>query len=80
MQIMRTIQMTIDEKLLDEVDKAVNKLGTTRSAFIRQSLEKSIQQLKIEELERKQIEGYLRHPVQPGEFDAWIDEQDWETL
>jgi metal-responsive CopG/Arc/MetJ family transcriptional regulator len=77
---MKTIQMTIDEKLLDEVDKVVGRLGTTRSAFIRHSLEKSIQQLKIEVLEKKQIEGYLRHPIQPGEFDVWVEEQDWESI
>lgn len=77
---MKTIQMTIDSELLEEVDEVVDRLGTTRSAFIRQSLEKTLQQLRIAELEKKHIEGYLRHPVEPGEFDVWIDEQDWETL
>lgn len=77
---MKTIQMTIDEALLAEVDSAVTRLGTTRSAFIRESLEMSIHALHIRELEQKQIEGYRRHPVEPGEFDVWIEEQIWEKL
>lgn len=77
---MKTIQMTIDEELLNEVDELVHKLGTTRAAFIRHSLEHSIQKLRILALEKQQIEGYRRHPVQPGEFDVWVDEQSWENL
>ncbi len=32
---------------------------------------------KILELEKQQAEGYDRHPVEPGEFDVWVDEQAW---
>jgi len=31
----KTIQMTIDDDLLSQVDAAVDELGTSRSAFIR---------------------------------------------
>ena len=34
---MRTIQMTLDDELVDAVDKIVKKLKTTRSAFARQT-------------------------------------------
>jgi hypothetical protein len=27
--------------------------------------------------EYKQAEGYARHPVEPGEFDGWEEEQAW---
>ncbi|MEZ4832626.1 MAG: hypothetical protein R2873_11625 [Caldilineaceae bacterium] len=33
-----------------------------------------------QELEQKHLEGYQRHPVQPGEFDVWIDEQHNDPL
>ena len=74
---MKTIQMTIDEPLLAEVDRLIQTLNTTRSAFIRQALELALQRHAIAELERKHAAGYRQHPVEPGEFDVWEDEQAW---
>ena len=74
---MKTIQMTIDEPLLAEVDQAIKALDTTRSAFIRQALQLALQRYKIVEMEKKQAEGYVKYPVEPGEFDIWQDEQMW---
>ena len=74
---MKTIQMTVDEDLLHEVDHVIKKLNTTRSAFIRESLHHSLKQLKIKELEKKHREGYLKNPVQNNEFLIWEDEQVW---
>ena len=74
---MKTIQMTLNEKLLNNVDEATKKLKTTRSALIRESLKNYLEKIRIEELERKHREGYLKHPVKKGEFDIWEDEQVW---
>ena len=74
---MKTIQMTIDERLLKLVDKLSRARKTTRSAFIRDALEAEIRRQKTREEEARHIEGYARKPVAPGEFDAWLDEQDW---
>ena len=74
---MKTIQMTIDEPLLAEVDQAIKSLETTRSAFIREALQLALQRYRITELEKKQARGYARHPVEPGEFDIWENEQAW---
>jgi metal-responsive CopG/Arc/MetJ family transcriptional regulator len=74
---MKTIQMTIEEDLLEEVDLLVNQLDITRSAFIRQALHESRQRQKIAEMERKHIEGYLRHPQQSEEFDLWDEVCEW---
>ena len=76
--VMKTIQMTIDEPLLDEVDQVIQDLGTTRSAFIRDALQLALRQHKIAELERMHAEGYARRPVEPGEFDVWEVEQVWD--
>jgi metal-responsive CopG/Arc/MetJ family transcriptional regulator len=76
---MKTIQMTIDEDLLAEVDRATRSMDITRSAFIRHALTLALQRRRIIELERRHAEGYARFPVQPGEFDvpesslAWGD-------
>ena len=74
---MKTIQMTIDEPLLAEVDHVIEDLNTTRSAFIRDALQLALWQYRVEEMERKHEEGYARHPVEPGEFDIWETEQMW---
>jgi len=75
--MVKTIQMTIDEPLLVEVDQMIQALNTTRSAFIREALEFRLKQHAIAEMEKKHAEGYARHPVEPGEFDVWEDEQAW---
>lgn len=76
-QIMKTIQMTLDEDLLDRVDKTIKELNTTRSAFIRESLQFNLDRLRIRELEKKHERGYLQKPVKRGEFDVWENEQIW---
>lgn len=74
----KTVQMTIDETLLAQVDDAVTQLGTNRSAFVRQALELALRQMRVEKLEAQHRAGYERHPVTADEFDIWQDEQVWE--
>jgi metal-responsive CopG/Arc/MetJ family transcriptional regulator len=74
---MKTIQMTIDETLLDEVDRASQAHNTTRSAFIRDALRLALYRQRIGELERRHADGYARYPVQPGEFDIPESERVW---
>jgi metal-responsive CopG/Arc/MetJ family transcriptional regulator len=72
---MKKIQLTIDELLLAQVDRAVDELGTNRSAFIREAIITALRQFQIDKLEEKHAAGYLAHPVRPGEFDGWESEQ-----
>ncbi len=74
---MKTIQITIDEELLQKVDHARQKVKMTRSQFIRKALEDVLHRLHIKELELEQVKGYCEHPVMPGEFDIWEAEQSW---
>ncbi len=74
---MKTIQMTIDERLLKLVDKLRRARKTTLSAFIRDALEAEIRRQQIREDEIRHAEGYTRKPVARGEFDVWLSEQDW---
>ena len=76
---MKTIQMTIDERLLKSVDKITRARKTTRSAFIRDALEAEIRRQQVREDEIRHAEGYTRKPVTAGEFNTWIGEQDWGT-
>lgn len=75
--MIKTIQMTLDETLLEQVDTTSTQLGLSRSAFIRQALRLAMEQVRVSEQERKHAAGYARRPVQPGEFDVWQAEQAW---
>ena len=74
---MKTIQMTIDPHLLKAVDRLTRLRKTTRSALIRTALEAELRRERVHDLESRHASGYARHPTAPGEFDAWIDQQDW---
>lgn len=75
---MKTVQMTIDEPLLEEVDRLTAALNTTRSAFIRDALQAAIRKHTIATLEEQHTQGYARYPVKPDEFDTELNEQAWD--
>lgn len=74
---MKTIQMTIDERLLKLVDKMSRARKTNRSAFIREALEAEIRRQRIRKDEARHAEGYVRKPAAAGELDVWLNDQDW---
>lgn len=74
---MRTVQMTLDEELIELVDKIVKELKTTRSSFTRKALREAIVRLNIRRLEEKHRKGYELNPVRKVEFSVWEREQDW---
>ena len=74
---MKTIQMTLDEELLKDVDKVTKKLHTSRSEFIRRAMYKLLNELIIKDLEKLHREGYKKYPVEKVEFNVWENEQNW---
>ncbi len=74
---MKTIQMTLDEKLLQDVDKMIKKLDTNRSEFIRRAMSRYLEDIRTKELEKIHKAGYVKNPVTNAEFDLWRDEQSW---
>lgn len=74
---MRTIQMTLDDDLVDSVDRIVNELKTSRSAFTRQALKDAIAAVNIKQKEERHRKGYELHPATKDEFSVWESEQDW---
>jgi metal-responsive CopG/Arc/MetJ family transcriptional regulator len=76
----KTVQMTLDDDLVKEVDLIAKELKTTRSALTREALRVTIRDIKAKRLEKRHRAGYERHPVAKGEFDVWHDEQAWGDL
>ena len=75
--MMKTVQMTIDEVLLTQVDTLVEALGTNRSAFMREALESALKQRQVKVLEEQNRAGYERQPLTLDELDIWQEEQVW---
>ena len=74
---MRTIQMTLDDNLVQAVDRISKQLNTNRSAFTRKALREALSRYNLEQLEQKHRQGYERHPVNDNEFSVWEQEQSW---
>jgi metal-responsive CopG/Arc/MetJ family transcriptional regulator len=74
---MRTIQMTIEEELLEAVDRMTAELSTTRSAFIREALQVALRRYTTAALEQQHARGYAAHPVEEEELNRWAAEQVW---
>ena len=78
--MMKTIQMTIDENLLADVDRAVDELSTNRSLFIRNALQTALHQYAVEKLEARHAAGYAEQPSSNQEVIEWANEQVWGDL
>jgi hypothetical protein len=74
---MKTIEVSIDERLLKEVDQTVYKLQMTRTEFIHKALIQTLRQYQLPKLEEQDAVGYVRRPVQPDEVEEWAAEQVW---
>jgi len=70
--LMKTVQMILDDSLVEAVDRAAESLGTTRSGFTRDALRAALTRIQERECERRHQAGYER---QPGEFSDWESEQ-----
>ena len=74
---MRTIQMTLDDDLVKDVDRVSKQLHTNRSAFTRNALREALARHKLKQLELQHRKGYERQPVANDEFSVWESEQAW---
>jgi antitoxin component of RelBE/YafQ-DinJ toxin-antitoxin module len=75
---METIQLTLDESLLAQVQRATATLQMTPSDFMKVALERALQQQEIIAKERLDAQGYENHPPSFQEIEEWRDEQHWE--
>ena len=74
---MKTIQMEIDDELLEELDRVTRATGTTPSEFIHNMLQRLLQRPDIEALEKQHHEGYEKLPLKKDEISEWETEQVW---
>ena len=76
---MKVIQVPMEEKLLQAVNRKAKARRSTRAALIRTACEEYLRKLGEEELDRRYIEGYRRKPENPawGRAGARLTAQVW---
>jgi metal-responsive CopG/Arc/MetJ family transcriptional regulator len=70
-----TISITIDERLLNAIDRVARESKRTRSDVCRVALRKWLESEREALLVREEQEAYRAHPVTPDEFDDLIAAQ-----
>jgi metal-responsive CopG/Arc/MetJ family transcriptional regulator len=74
---METIQIVLDQKLLQATDRAARQMKQNRSALVREALREHLRRLEIRTLEVRDREGYLKHPASKDEALLWEAEAAW---
>lgn len=74
---MATIQIVLDNELLEAADKAAKNENVNRSALIRQALQAHLKRLHILELEERDRRGYLAQPQREEEYMPWVEAAVW---
>ncbi len=58
----RVIQVPMDERLLEELDRMAKKAGLSRAELIRKACRRELKEIERRELDRSYAEGYRRKP------------------
>ena len=79
---MKTIQITIEDELLEDLDDFLNGHSRSRSAFIRDSIEKHLKRKKLDRMIEQEAEAYRRQPQTQDEMAApedeyWGEDENW---
>ena len=74
---MKNIQISFDENMLQEIDRAASSLKTSRSAIIRDATKYWLKEKHIKEFERNWINSLKESPDEPEELEVWTNIQTW---
>ena len=75
---MITIELTVEETMLAEVEAATRALDMTREDFVRTALQRALQQQEIIALEQRHARGYASQPQPAEEVGEWEGERVWD--
>ena len=76
---MRTIQVTLDDDLVEKLDQVFKESNIDRSAFMQDALRRALTCYREQALVEKHWQGYQRYPVTVEEFLTWEDERPKRT-
>lgn len=75
--VMKNVQITVDEKLLAQVDRVGKPLGLKRSQIVRQALHEWLRKRAVEQFERDWIDSLQKHPDDRKSAEEWRGVQAW---
>jgi len=73
----KTIQMTFDDALLEQVDEVVETLQVSRAEFLRRAIEDALAHYRIKRLEEEHVASYIAHPQTQEEITEWDGVRAW---
>ena len=76
---MATIQVVLDDALLQIADRFAKQQKVNRSALIREALRVHLKKLYYQELERPERDAYERQPDDLNEVARWERVADWPS-
>ena len=77
---MKNVQITVDEVLLDAVDRAGKPLGLKRSHIVRQALRAWLQKQSVERFEQEWIQALQSSsPDDARRAETWAKAQSWSS-
>ena len=75
---MKNVQISFDEKLLEEIDGLAQRHKSSRSAVVREALKSWIRRKEILELEQEWIQKLEENPEDLSDAAAWMQAEKWE--
>ena len=61
-QAKKIIQVPIEDELLERIDATAGIVAESRAAFIREACKQRLKSLRVEELDRRYMDGYRKKP------------------
>jgi metal-responsive CopG/Arc/MetJ family transcriptional regulator len=74
---MATIQVVLDDALLELADELAEKRSVNRSALIREALRSYLKRARFEELEQREHLAYRQKPDDVDDARRWERVADW---
>jgi len=75
--IMETVQIVLDKKLLQATDRAARRTKLNRSALVREALREHLRRLEVCALEERDRQGYSKQTQASSESRLWEAEAAW---
>jgi metal-responsive CopG/Arc/MetJ family transcriptional regulator len=74
---MQTIQVVLENDLLQATDRAAKQTKQNRSALVRDALRQHLRRLEIRAQEERDRAGYMAKPQTPDEVHMWEGVAAW---
>jgi len=74
---MKNTQISFNEKILKEIDRAAASSRKTRSAIVREAVKAWLDRKRIQDFEDQWIKKLIENPEELEESEAWMKVDHW---